>query len=77
MTQQRQVQLHLVTNLRHKRSKGQGLSEYALTLALVTLCCIVILMNLGSTMQNTFNNAGTAMENAVDAENSIPPTFGD
>ena len=40
-----------------KNEEGQGLIEYALLIALITLLVIVALQVIGKKVENTYNNA--------------------
>jgi Flp pilus assembly pilin Flp len=52
----------MVRNL-WKDDRGQGLTEYALLIALVSLALIVLLGNYRNAIGNVFRNAGNTLNN--------------
>jgi pilus assembly protein Flp/PilA len=46
-----------------KDDRGQGLTEYALLIALVSLALIVLLGNYKNALANVFRNAGETLNN--------------
>jgi pilus assembly protein Flp/PilA len=46
-----------------KDDRGQGLTEYALLIALVSLALIVLLGNYRNALANVFRNAGETLNN--------------
>ncbi len=52
---------------------GQGLTEYALILGLISVVCIAILVAFGSEIARVFNASGTEMKKA--AVTPLAPTF--
>jgi len=45
----------------YARERGQGIIEYALLLALITLVVIVVLLLLGPIVGNVFSNMGSRL----------------
>ncbi|MEA2633173.1 MAG: Flp/Fap pilin component [Chloroflexota bacterium] len=47
--------------LAHRRSRGQGLAEYALILALIAIVAIVALLFMGGQVSNILSNIGNSV----------------
>jgi Flp pilus assembly pilin Flp len=45
----------------YKEERGQGLAEYGLIVALVSVAIILVMMNLGETNNNTMNKVASEM----------------
>jgi Flp pilus assembly pilin Flp len=45
----------------YKDERGQGLAEYGLIVALVSVAIILVMMNLGETNNNTMNKVANEM----------------
>lgn len=53
-----------------REDEGQDLVEYALLIAFIALACIVGLRNLGTAINQTYNNISSTLTNEVPAAGS-------